>query len=63
MKKTLLAIIGGALAGSLGHYSTEVLNGHAFAFTFANIGVPALMTAATAVIALFSKSPTATPGT
>lgn len=56
--KKLFAVIGSAaVAGSLGHYATEITNGHHVAFTAGNILIPTLSTVITAVAALFAKPP------
>ncbi len=56
-KKILVAAIAGSAAGSLGHYATEVSQGHAIAFTFGNIVIPALATLASTLVALFTTPP------
>jgi hypothetical protein len=56
-KKLLLTIAAGSLAGSLGHYATELTDGHHIAFTAGNILIPALTTAISALAALFVKPP------
>ncbi len=56
-KKILLAAVAGSLAGSLGHYSSEVSQGHAVAFTFGHIFYPAVATLLATLTALFVKPP------
>jgi len=57
--KKIFAFVGaGALAGSLGHYATEVQQGHHIAFTVGTILWPALGGVVAALSALFTKSPT-----
>ncbi len=60
-KKILAAVGAGAFAGSLGHYASEMQQGHAIAFTAGNILLPAVVTAASTIIALFTKRPQDTP--
>lgn len=56
-KKLIVATVTAAFAGSLGHYATELQNGHAIAFTFGNIAIPALATIGSTLVALFTSSP------
>jgi hypothetical protein len=56
--KKLLTFAGaGAVAGSLGHYVTELQQGHAMAFTAGNIVVPMVTSLASTLLALFVKPP------
>ena len=56
-KKIMLGVLAGSMAGSLGHYSTELVAGHKVAFTAGNILLPAAMTAISTLAALFIKPP------
>ncbi len=56
-KRILLATLGGGLAGTLGQYSTEAMQGHHVAFTAGNIVVPAIAAALPTVLALFTRRP------
>ncbi len=56
-KKLLVGTLAGAFAGSLGHYTTELSQSHAIAFTAGNILLPAGITALSTVLALFVKPP------
>ncbi len=56
-KKILLFAAGSGLAGGLVPWLQGVTSGHAVPFTFGTVGVPALLTAASSIIALFTKRP------
>ncbi len=56
-KKILVAAVAGSFAGALGHYASEVNQGHAMAFTFGNIAYPAVVTLLATLTALFVKPP------
>ncbi len=56
-KKIFVGTLAGAFAGSLGHYTSELSQGHAIAFTAGNILLPAAMTVVSTLAALFVKPP------
>lgn len=56
-KKILAFAASGAAAGSLGHYVTEIQQGHQMAFTAGNIVVPMVTSLASTLLALFVKPP------
>lgn len=56
-KKILVGTLAAAFAGSLGHYSSELQEGHHIAFNFGTIVAPALGAIIPTVIALFVKPP------
>ncbi len=56
-KKILFYTFAGGFAGSLGHYASEVQQGHHIAFTFGTIVAPALGGILAALSGLFVKPP------
>ncbi len=56
-KKILVVAAAASLAGPLGHYTSEVQQGHHAAFNFANIGAPAVFTLISTLAALFTPPP------
>ena len=56
-KKILAFVVSGGVAGSLGHYASEVQAGHQIAFTVGNILWPALGSIGAALAGLFTRRP------